>query len=232
MKNKTFYSYGIIAFYKNNKNFNYLLIKRKDSYEYFDFLTGKYNIHNQKYLIKLFNGMTIKEKHNLINNNNFDNLWNELWSNKKKNIKFYNKAKIKFQLIKKNIKFYINTTSCWQEQQWGFPKGRKKLKENNLETAKREFIEETGLTINDFKILAIKPIYEINYINNIKYKNFYFIAKILNKKKLIINTHLINQFSEISDLKYLKFNDCIKKFRTNEKKKFFLFVNSIISKIN
>ena len=48
--------------------------------------------------------------------------------------------------------------------EWGFPKGRRNLKERDRECAVREFSEETGLTAEDYiiqeKILhSVKNIY-------------------------------------------------------------------------
>ena len=75
-------SYGIILFnnpYITDKYCNHiLLIRRKDSLTYIEFIRGKYNINDKSYLQMMFNRMTVKE-HNRILNNGFLHLWNKLW---------------------------------------------------------------------------------------------------------------------------------------------------------
>jgi 8-oxo-dGTP pyrophosphatase MutT (NUDIX family) len=41
----------------------------------------------------------------------------------------------------------------WTEPEWGFPKGRANANESEIETAIREFIEETGIKRENFRIL-------------------------------------------------------------------------------
>ena len=56
-------SIGIIAFRINNENqIEYLLIRRKDSLGFVDFLRGKYFPNNKEYIISLLNKMTLNEK--------------------------------------------------------------------------------------------------------------------------------------------------------------------------
>ena len=47
-------SIGVIAIRKNNNNTEILLIKRKDSLSFVDFMRGKYNLEDKQYLINLF----------------------------------------------------------------------------------------------------------------------------------------------------------------------------------
>ena len=72
-------SIGIIAFRINNENkIEYLLIRRKDSLGFVDFLRGKYLPNNKEYIISLLNKMTINEKEFILNAE-FSELWNHLW---------------------------------------------------------------------------------------------------------------------------------------------------------
>ena len=73
-------SLGIIAFTKINGIFKILLICRKDSLGFVDFLRGRYNLDDKKYLLNTINIMTNNEKKKL-ENNSFSQLWNELWGN-------------------------------------------------------------------------------------------------------------------------------------------------------
>ena len=77
---KPIISSGIIAF-RNNENmdgYEYLMICRKDSLGYIDFLRGKYPLYDKDYILTLINEMTISEKENLLKCE-FSDLWRNLW---------------------------------------------------------------------------------------------------------------------------------------------------------
>jgi 8-oxo-dGTP pyrophosphatase MutT (NUDIX family) len=104
-------SYGIILFnnpYITDKYCNHiLLIRRKDSLTYIEFIRGKYNINDKSYLQMMFNRMTVKE-HNRILNNGFLHLWNKLWlldqfSIPKKFTNEYRHSNILFDKLKKGF---------------------------------------------------------------------------------------------------------------------------------
>ena len=57
-------SIGIILYRINNNNNEYLLIRRKDSLGYVDFLRGKYSIYNKNHIINIINEMTYMKKNN------------------------------------------------------------------------------------------------------------------------------------------------------------------------
>ena len=74
-------SIGLIVFYKEpNEEVKYLMIRRKDSLGYVDFMRGKYNLTSKDYLLNIINEMTMTEKHALLTTN-FNDLWNNLWGN-------------------------------------------------------------------------------------------------------------------------------------------------------
>ena len=58
-------SIGIIVF-NNSDELKYLMIRRKDSLGYVDFMRGKYPLFNKRYLLNIINEMTINEKNNLL----------------------------------------------------------------------------------------------------------------------------------------------------------------------
>ena len=59
--NSTKKSYGLMCFRYTNK-FEVLLVQRRISYGFYDFVIGKYNIQDMKKLTHLFNNMTNDEK--------------------------------------------------------------------------------------------------------------------------------------------------------------------------
>lgn len=74
-------SLGIIAFTKNTEGIlRFLMIRRKNTLGFMDFMRGKYSMYNKEYLINLLNEMTITEKRDILEND-FNDLWKELWCN-------------------------------------------------------------------------------------------------------------------------------------------------------
>ena len=80
---KPIISLGIIAFNKQYNNLKYLLICRKDSLGYVEFIRGKYPLYNQTYIQNLINEMTISEKNKLLTKD-FADLWKQDISEKTK----------------------------------------------------------------------------------------------------------------------------------------------------
>ena len=71
-------SYGLICYRKYEDTYQIILIRRKDTIGYVEFLRGKYNVDNSNYIIKLLNLMTYKEKKRLLDVGNFDELRDKL----------------------------------------------------------------------------------------------------------------------------------------------------------
>ena len=164
--------------------------------------------------------MTINERDNILKYN-FNTLWNQLWmnNNNKQYHNEYESSKKKFYLLKKGFyidkeyftldKIHKNSNIIWKEPEWGFPKGRRNLKENDINCAEREFNEETGLCNDYYSILDIyKPIEETFLgTNNIRYKHIYYIAEAnenINNYEFTIDKNNFSQVSEISSHNYLR----------------------------
>jgi 8-oxo-dGTP pyrophosphatase MutT (NUDIX family) len=201
----------------------YLLIRRRNSLNYVELIRGKYDITNIDYVQKILNYITEDEKE-LIKNNDFDKLWKDLWGNNNNNSEFY-EASYKFNLLKNGIiikknelninysflKLFSNTNFNFKDPEWGFPKGRRNLKEKNIECAKREFQEETSIKDEEYNIINMSPLEE-TYLasNNLKYKHIYYISQIKNKDiNIMIDNNNINQKVEIGDIKWLKLNSAL-----------------------
>jgi len=206
-------STGIVLFRKNKtKNcFEYLMICRKDTLGYVDFLRGKYPIYNKIFIKNLINEMTINEKEK-ISNTPFNILWKELWG-ERVTMQYKNEEKMsedKFNLLKlgincKDYSFNLKelmdwSSTTWEEPEWGYPKGRRNHLENDLNCAVREFEEETGISRYNIDIIKnILPIEEIFTGSNLKsYKHKYYLANIKNDKIDTCNY----QKSEVSNMKW------------------------------
>ena len=236
-------SYGIIAFRILGGKTQYLMIRRKDTFAYIEFLRGKYVIHNKDQLISLFELMSNEEKEKIINKE-FDELWNEMWG-EGNNLLQYKREEIssqrKFQSLKQGI--HINGEDCdieslirlsknkWVEAEWEFPKGRKNYQERDVDCAIREFEEETGYNINSFiQIENMMPFEEIFLASNNKsYKHKYYLAFMPK------NIDILDKFqvSEVSKIEWKNFDNCISSIRhyNSEKKDIIIKIDNLLKQL-
>ena len=70
-------SFGIICYKIINNEIKYIMIQRKDSLSFMEFVRGKYNIEDDKYIIKLIEYMTDSEKKLLLTNSFEQNKYRE-----------------------------------------------------------------------------------------------------------------------------------------------------------
>lgn len=230
-------SFGIICYKINNNKIEYLMIQRKDSLSFMEFIRGKYAINNEEYIEELVNNMTENEKE-LISHGDFDKIWNYAWSQQNNNIKHtqeYIESKNKYNYIY-NINLINNLIkkekSFKYEQEWGFPKGRRKLKESNIDCAIREFCEETRISKKDIIILHDYNDFEEIFFgtNNILYKHVYYIGKIEREVKLQIDAKCLEQSREIRALEWFEYDNVLKKIKNIniERIELFKLVNKLI----
>jgi len=237
-------SYGIILYDDSEKeNIKIVLIERKNTLSYIEFLRGKYDINNNEYIQLLFDRMNNEEK-NLILNHEFDFLWNNLWVNlnnlNNRIKKEYVISKKYFNILQKNninnFKFFFdNSENIYNENEWEIPKGRRNNKEKNKSCAIREFQEETNVSPDKYKIFnnVIPLIEEYTGFNGVNHKHVYYIAKINEYEDVKINPNNENQNLEVKSIKWYNKDECLEKIRdySNYKKDiiktFFLFIENI-----
>lgn len=215
-------SYGIIAYKRIDRDIKILLVQRKDSIGYIDFVRGKYDtkIKKEEIFKTLIGEMTLSEKKRLLKYS-FDELWNRLWMNHNSRAynNDYNLAKKKFYSldVKNMIKESLKETK-WENSEFSIPKGRRNNSEPIIECAIREFIEETGFKKTDFYIdNNFKPIEEVFYgSNGISYKHIYYIAEIFNDKIPKIDNTNILQAGEIKYINWFSYKESMNLFRYYE----------------
>ena len=215
-------SIGLIAFRYFNSEMQYLMIQRKDSLGFVEFMRGKYPIHNIEYIQNIFNEMTVSEKER-IRTKSFDDLWNDLWGKwigtnyrGEERISREKHKSLKDGIMNKNIIYDVdyfinNSNTSWVDAEWGFPKGRRNFQEKDLNCAMREFEEETGISKMDVKLaLNMVPYEEVFTGSNLKsYKHKYFLGYI-NETIELTNNY---QKTEVCEVKWLNYEDSIQKIR-------------------
>jgi 8-oxo-dGTP pyrophosphatase MutT (NUDIX family) len=217
-------SIGIILYRKNKQNdeFEFLMIRRNESFGFSDFFFSKTINYNLSIIENVINEMTIKEK-NKINNyiKTQDN--KNITEHQKKKINLISNLCDNSNLL--NLSNIIETSSTmWTEPEWGFPKGRRNTNEREIDCALREFEEETGINKNDIKLIEnIIPYEEIFIASNYKtYKHKYFIAEIDDD----IDYNLDNyQKTEVSKINWFNLSDAIRKIRPYNSEKITMLIN-------
>ena len=208
-------SYGVILIKKEENENKILMINRKDSLCYIDFIRGKYKLNNLEYINKLFSRMSKEEIEN-IKTQEFSKLWKSLWNIKNNNYltkKEYIISNNKFYKIKK--KYNFNNIIGYNNSEWEIPKGKKNNIETNKLAACRELEEETNIKSVDYKLIQnIVPLTEI-FVgeNNIIYKNIYYFGICLNSSNIFINSKNQDQINEIKDVKFFTKTEAINKIR-------------------
>lgn len=212
-------SFGIICYKLENSVIKYIMIQRKDSLSFMEFVRGKYMIDDIPYIKQLLDGMTRTEKV-MLTNSSFDEIWNYTWcqnnQNGIKHTKEYIESKQKFEYIM-NYSVIKNLLTCgvannFMEPEWSFPKGRRKIKEDDLDCAVREFCEETQLTKDDIKICeSITPFQEIFFgTNNVLYKHLYYIARLTKEDSTVyIDSTCMEQVREVRALEWFDYDEVL-----------------------
>tara|TARA_A100001035_G_C27727060_1_gene474926 strand:+ start:330 stop:1022 length:693 start_codon:yes stop_codon:yes gene_type:complete len=221
-------SIGIILFRNSSRGIEYLMIRRKDSFGYSDFLRGKYPLYNKNYIKNIIDEMTINEKKKIMKKDFLDvNKRNEE-SLYKKWISLCDGIMIDKTCLKlENL--INNSNTSWDEPEWGFPKGRRDFQEKDIECAIREFEEETGYLRSHLKIIENVIPYEEIYIgsNYKSYKHKYYLAF------MDENIDILDKFqkSEVSKLAWKTYNECINCIRPYNSEKINM-LNKIDNVIN
>jgi 8-oxo-dGTP pyrophosphatase MutT (NUDIX family) len=211
----------------------YLMIQRKDSLCFMEFIRGKYETTDSEYIKKLLFGMTPSERQ-MILTRPFQDIWNYIWlqpSLSRLTLEFES-AKTKFESIQANFPEYIQSTeSPYEESEFGFPKGRRKLRENDLTCAIREFHEETGFAESDIYVYRdVAPFEEIFYgTNNVRYRHVYYLARMIKQDSdnPQIDPENINQMREVRAIKWFNYEQTVAHIRDYniERKNLFAIVH-------
>ena len=191
------------------KTVGVLMVRRKDSMSYMEFVRGKYDLHDLDYVKKQIQNMTIAEQQSIVTES-FEAIWTNLWGNKRDlESNEYISAKSKFETLDRRLLVSL-VPSKFSEPEWGFPKGRRMRGETDVQCAEREFFEETNIPKDSY---VLRP--DISFTetftgtNGIRYQHIYFIAcmkdsKIMNLKQKFT----ANQRREISAIAWRSLTEC------------------------
>ena len=221
-------SYGHLLFDVHQEP-KILMILRKDSLCYIEFLRGKYDVYNVSYIQTLIDKCSLEEKQRLLSHT-YDELWVMLWNLTdfcEENMRFrsdYNRGKDKFSKLHQgyhstkynediSLEILIGRShTTYKTSEWEFPKGRRNNNETDKECASREFSEETGYTKDDYTLLLNVYPYSEEYMgeNNVRYKHVYYLGYRNDPtKQPFLDKDNIHQISEVKDIKWLTYSECM-----------------------
>lgn len=168
----------------------FLVVQRKDSFAFVDFMRGKYSLSDLDYMRTLFDGMTVSERSG-VRCLEFSELWSGLWRgfSKSKNKSEYDTARGKFNSLREgvhvngrlcDVEWLLSCTTGRESPEWGFPKGRRASSgESDADCAVRELREETGVCTDNLAFDG--RVYQETFTgtNGIQYRNVYHVAYLI-----------------------------------------------------
>lgn len=224
-------------------NIQYLVIRRRDSIGFVEFMRGKYNVSDTEYISNQIEGMTADERERLLTVP-FDTLWDSLWGISEEGGHAYRNER---EQSKNKLTQLINAipslkTLCetipviYDTPEWGFPKGRRELHESEYMCAMREFYEETNISHDDiFTLRNVEPISEnFTGTNSVRYCHKYIIAYVpqnvgdnLSIVPKEVNPHMLQ---EVGDIRWCSLEEALTLIRASsvEKRAVLLRVDSIL----
>jgi 8-oxo-dGTP pyrophosphatase MutT (NUDIX family) len=160
-----------------------LMIRRKDSMSFAEFLRGKYDPTNLPYVGTLVKNMTLREQVSMATDS-FETLWKNLWGDDRSSSDFPASKERFYQLDRWAL--MRDNLSEYTEPEWGFPKGRRMRGETDLACAVREFTEETNIP-RDAYLLLNNILLEETFtgLNGVRYKHIYYVG-------LLVGPELVN----------------------------------------
>lgn len=226
-------SFGLACcrFNLQTKKMEMLVIKKRYTFYFVEFILGHYYASDNKRLIYLFNRMSAEEKVE-IESLNFSRMWYRVWVTdfsdpslhliESRQYQNFCRCRKKFDNIflknnGKRIKSLLNS-SINQDSMWEIPKGRKNTpQETDLNCAKRETSEEAGINEKDYMLIPdIRP-FDMEYSNEkAKYINKYFIcvesgnipdSRAYKSPKLYLNYLDRRQVSEVTEVKWMTLDE-------------------------
>jgi 8-oxo-dGTP pyrophosphatase MutT (NUDIX family) len=203
-----------------------LMIKRKDSLRFVEFVRGKYNVKDMDYIKTIVHNITPAERE-LILTKTFPELWQHVWgtSNPRNYRNDFEQSQIKFNELRaipgaeagKTLLEDIVAAApvLWTDPEWGFPKGRRNSNESDLDCAIRETEEETGLLRSQMGIFdVLDPLNETFYGDNkVYYSHKYYLALTKTHIELQVNKMNPHMSREIGDIRWVELDDAISLIR-------------------
>jgi len=193
-------SNGIIAYRKVQNEIELLMICRKDSLGYLDFMRGRFSVHQKGYIMNMIKQMTSIEKTRLLETSHFkDDRIQMLMQGVTVAGEYYD--------LKSLINESRQLEKDWEEPEWGFPKGRRNIGESDYDCAVREFCEETGYSSSHLQnITNMVPLEEVfTGSNHNSYRHKYYLMYMKDEPQRVHQY----QKNEVSRMEWFSIPRCL-----------------------
>ncbi len=203
-------SYGIACIRRNTNTgcYEILMIKKRSTYAFAEFVRGMYDPYKNCDLEYMFSMMNIVEK-SMIQTKDFQTIWNYCNGPPIKNMEraIYTRALKKYNmLIGRGAEVLPNLISNTKNATllWEIPKGRPNKKEAPIVSAMREFEEETGLPKKAYRLLVDEGPIEYTFHDcGVKYKYVYFLAIMDGNTTPTYDYRNQHMLMELSELRFM-----------------------------
>jgi len=202
-----------------------LMICRKDSLRFVEFIRGKYSLKDEEYIKQLMSNMTTAERQ-LLATYTFPELWNHVWgtTNPRNYRADFEQSQDKFNELRSSgtlQKLLDATAPLWSTPEWGFPKGRRNVNESDLACAIRECMEETGLERRQLFVFdSIEPFSETFYGDNkVYYSHKYYPALVAVGTEVTLSSANQVMSREISDIRWMSVEEALAHIRPESPEK-------------
>ena len=243
-------SYGAILYKMRGGVPYYLMVQRSFTPDFKELIRGRFDFEDVEYLKNLIRRITLQEI-NFIYTYSHKTLYANIqkFCRVKKTKVYYDKWKVSKENFQKLMDGVTNSMgefiqfnnivqegnpTYYFEPDWGFPKGRRNYKgaECDLECAKREVLEETGIVSEKYDINSDFYVTEVHVgSNGIKYAHRYYLGKCNNNITCYIDPFNKYQLGEIRKVGWFTVEQALSMIRPYhiEKKKVLLRVHRKIT---
>lgn len=218
-----------------SSSLQFLLIRRKDSLSFIEFIRGKFSYLDEEYIAGLLRNMTQQEQERILHYP-FEGLWSQIWgeaSSIRSHKSNYEASERRFEQLKDSLPRLVKENpSVWTEPEWGFPKGRRNPHESDIHCAIREFQEETGLRRHEFQVF--QNTYSVSETffgsNHVHYCHKYYLAVCPSHTEVQFHPQNIHMFREIGDIRWCSLEEAMAKIRPDnvEKRELLLKAGKIL----
>ncbi len=199
-------SIGVIIF--NRGLDKVLLVQKKCTYAYSEFVLGKYDKNNQHSLVEKFNRMSIQEKM-IISSLEFEFIWYYMFMSKDKSDAYcraFGKFYKNFLTNSRNLKKILSNSHKNSSLLWEPPKGRKNKMESTLACAIRETEEETRICHKSYQLIPGKKVKKQFVSNGVRYVIIYYVAILTEPERVWYDITNVSQATEVSDIQWVSVN--------------------------
>lgn len=187
---KTRVSCGVICCRVHNGKLEALFIRKRNTYNFIEFVMRISGRPDPDHLARLFNGMTAEEKIDIASLD-FDRIWYRAWLENPATGSMPAHMQRAYERRKKYFTRYFladgGRALRWRlgssrsaDTLWDLPKGGQFFEETPRNCAIRELEEETGMAPKDYFLLPEPPITCVHYSGGTYYKSVFFIAVLQN----------------------------------------------------